>query len=1629
MLPVSNLEITTQFPGYTLTEIIYQGSRTLVYRGIENATNQAVILKVLAAEYPSFANLVQFRNQYSIVKDLAIAGITQPLGLVDYGKGYALVMPDEGKISLRQYLQQNTLELPDILRIAIQLADILSQLHHHRIIHKDIKPSNLLIDPASKEITLTDFSIASCLPKETQTLKHLQHLEGTLAYLAPEQTGRMNRGIDYRTDFYSFGVTLYELLTGQLPFETKDPLALIHCHMTQYPPTADEINPHIPTMVAAIATKLMGKNAEDRYQSAKGLQHDLEQCLDQWQTQGFIQPFTLGQQDFGDRFIIPEKLYGRDTEIQTLLAAFERVNQGNTELMLVAGFAGIGKTAVVNEIYKPVTEQQGYFVRGKFDQINQNTPLSAFVQALRDLVGQLLSESDNDLAQWKADILTAVGENGQLLIDVIPDLQQIIGAQPQPPQLDGLAARHRFDITFQKFIKVFTTSAHPLVIFLDDLQWADSASLQLMKLLANGEGRLLLLGAYRDNEVSASHGLMLTLEAIAAHTATIQTLTITALALEDITCWVSEALHSPKTKAQSLSQLLHHQAAGNPFFTTQLLKAFHQDGHITFNSELGYWTYDLDDLTHGAIANVVDFMVARLQKLPTKTQDVLQVAACIGNQFKLATLAEVTSCSKTELATQIWPALREGLLIPDGTNYRLFQVEAPELETIDGLAVTYRFSHDRVQQAAYQLMPAADRQKLHWQIGQQLQSSETTTTSEASIFEIVNHLNLGCPLTLTVDERQILVELNLAAAKKAKQSTAYDLAMSYGTQTLEILGDAAWDEQYTLTLDCANTVGEAAYLAGDFDRVSVITAITLEQTTQKLLDQIKAYETQICTAIATGEVSEAIAIGLDVLNKLGVIFPTEPTPADFMPGLQATQTELGSRDIASLIDLPRMTEPNILAAMKIIRAIAPVTYSAQPNLYPLLIFRQILLSLQYGNDLYSAGAYSAYGLLLSAVLNDWEKSTQFGQLATKLIEKFDDQYNASLVCLINHSFIFPCQTHLQDHVAPLLKSYYQALEVGNLEAASYCLFIHGLYDFLSGTELNILSRNLATHSQAVANLNQVPTLQKIDILRQWVLNLQGNPATPTAFQGEAFDEATMRPSVEATRDLSTFAYLYLGRMVLAYLLGDYEQAQVQREQFLHVSTAVVGLQIIPVFYFYDALCQLADISQLPKEQKDSRLNVVADNQQKLKSWAIAAPMNIQHKYDLLEAEKYHQQGEKAKAIDLYDQAIAGAKEQGYIQEEALGNELAAKFYLDWGKEKIAAVYMQEAYYAYGRWGAKTKIKDLEMHYGHLLSPILQSQQSSGNLFQTLTSLAPTKISSHSSVTETKSDRLNEALDFAAILKASQVLSSTIQLDDLLCEFTKIILQNSGSNFCALLLPDSNDDLYLRAIATDLEAQLWDQPLAKAENVPIELIRYVQNTQEVLMSDDQDISGLLIGEYLQTQKPKSLLCLPLLNQGKLVGIAYLENKVATGVFTQERILILNFLCTQAAIFIQNSLLYTELESSLQSARETSEALTESIALSKGQQRILAFIAQGFSLREILSETALYIESQSDHEAYCSFLFVKDNRLCNGVAPSLPQGYNDLIDGLPLGPKVGSCGTSAYFKASILLEYFVHSELIR
>ncbi|MCJ8281037.1 MAG: serine/threonine-protein kinase PknK, partial [Rivularia sp. ALOHA_DT_140] len=999
--------------GYHLIEVIYNGSRTIVYRGIREADQKPVVIKLLKNAYPNFNELVQFRNQYTIVKNLNIPGIIPVYSLEPCQNSYALVMEDIQGVSLSEYmLGGNIASLKDILSIAVQISNTLGHIHQNRVIHKDIKPANIIINPQTKEIKLIDFSIASLLPKETQEIHNPNGLEGTLAYLSPEQTGRMNRGIDFRADFYAFGVTLFELLTGKLPFESDDALELVHSHIAKAPPSINQFYPNpllgykphpnpllskereqergqeIPEAISNIVMKLMAKNAEDRYQSALGLKYDLEICLQQIKETGIVENFQIAQRDICDRFIIPEKLYGRESEVKQLLAAFDRVSNGNRELMLVAGFSGIGKTAVINEVHKPIVKQRGYFIKGKFDQFNRNIPYCAFVQAFRDLMGQLLTENDAQLSTWKQEILEALGDNAQVIIDVIPELEEIIGQQEPVPELSGTAAQNRFNLLFHKYIKVFTRKEHPLVVFLDDLQWVDSASLNLMQLLMSESksGYLLLIGAYRDNEVFPAHPLMLSLKDIAKSKAIVNTITLRPLKQESLNQLVADTLNCFPLTAKPLTQLVYQKTKGNPFFSTQFLKVLYEDGLIKFDSDAGSWVCDISEVRALALTDdVVEFMALQLQKLPEETQNVLKLAACIGNQFDLATLAIVCQKSESQTAADLWKALQLGLILPTNQVYKFYLESEGKQELFQEQTVTYKFLHDRVQQAAYSLIPDNQKQKTHYHIGQLLLKQTPPETIEDSIFELVNQLNYGTGLITQQKQRTQLAKLNLIATRKARSATAYQAASNYTNIGLSFLGENPWDE-YEISLAFHNLAAELASLCGDFEEMEKFIE-TVIANTRFLIEQVNVYRIKIISNVSQNKLTEAITIGLQLLQKFGVTFPETPTPEEIQQSIAEVCQLIGDREIEDLVNLPIMTDVEKIAIIQIANSIITPAYICGSPLAPLLISKSVKLSIQYGNTEDSAQAYVTYAIMACNMLKNVDMGVKFGELALGVVSK------------------------------------------------------------------------------------------------------------------------------------------------------------------------------------------------------------------------------------------------------------------------------------------------------------------------------------------------------------------------------------------------------------------------------------------------------------------------------------------------------------------------------------------------------------------------------------------------------------------------------------------------------------------
>jgi PAS domain S-box-containing protein len=1501
-------------PGINIHSKIYESLASLVYRGIREQDNCAVIAKVLKQDYPSPRELTRYRQEYEITRFLNIEGVVKAYSQQDYQRTLFILLEDFGGESLECWMRQQLdfcpVPLSVFLNMAIAITDTLGKIHAAHVIHKDINPGNIVFNPRTGVVKIIDFGIATRFSRTTPTFKSLYLLEGTPAYLSPEQTGRMNRMLDYRTDFYALGATFYELLTGQLPFPTSDLLELVHCHIATPPIPPHELNATIPQPVSNLILKLMAKNAEDRYQSAWGIKADLERCAQQLAEMGQINTISLGLQDVSEQFRIPQKLYGREAEIAALWVAFDRVagSKAVREMMLVSGYAGVGKTALVQELSKPITAKHGYFIWGKFDQFRRNIPYSAIVDALQKLVQQLLGEPNEQVEVWRSRLLTALGSNGQIIIDVIPEVELIIGKQSPIPEVRATEAQNRFNLTFQRFVRAFCAKEHPLIIFLDDLQWIDSATLKLIELILLDEQiqYLFLIGAYRDNELTPTHPLVLTLESMRNQGAVLQEIILTPLTLEPLSQLIAETLHHNPDTVRSLAQAVSRKTEGNPFFVGEFLKLLYDENLLTFDAQQLSWQWNLAEIEAQDITdNVVELLLRQLQKLSEATQQILSIAACIGAEFDLGTLAIVCEKSPKAIFQDLLEAIQAGLIQP-----------LSDLDE-DLFVQVYKSSHDRVQQAAYALIDESCKQVVHLQIGRNLLEKTSPEQRFDRLFETVDHLNQGMELVTALPERTEIAELNLIAGQKAKAAMAYEAALKYFNTGLKLLNPESWQSEYDLTLALYSEAAKAAYLSGHFNEMEQFVEVVLNHA-KTVLDTVQVYDSRIQGYLSQGNLKEALEIGLEVLKLLGVILIETPSQLDVQKELEETSARLAGREIADLINLPEMTAPESLAAMLILSSIVSAAFMVSPALMILITCKMVNLSLYYGNTTWSPQSYASYGLVLCGIVQDIELGYEFGKLALSLAERLNTKEGVVKALMVSGAFIMHYKVHLRQTIPIQVDAYQNGVETGDFEFAGYAIYIICYYSFFLGEELIELEQKTATYSKAIRQIRR-ETVSNVAALWQTILNLLGKSEDPSRLTGSVYDEEQVLSQAIALKDGTGIHYLYLNKLILCYLFGEYHQAAktaVLARQTLEKATATMTVLI---FHLYDSLVFLSLLVEASSAEKEAWLSCVITNQEKMKKWAEYAPMNYLHKFHLVEAEKARVLGQFLEAEEFYERAIAGAAENEYIQEEALAYELAAKHYLARGRDKIAQTYMKEAHYCYERWGATAKVKDLETRYPQFFS---QSSRAAS------TSIPITA--------ETISNSFPTAFDLAAVMKASQAISREIELKQLLRSLMKILIENAGAQTGYLILENSGEwsieaACELNADENACATQVL-QSIPIADQLPESIIQYVIRTLKPVTLNDATREGAFINEpYIQQNQPQSVFCLPLLNQAKLVGVLYLENRLAARVFTPERSQVLQLLSTQAAIAIENANLYSELQAKESKITQFLEAIPVGIAI--------------------------------------------------------------------------------------------------
>jgi len=1261
----------TEIKGYSRPEKIYESPKSSIYRAIRDEDGISVILKILGGDYPAPHELARYRQEYEIASGFDSEGIIKPYSIEKYHNSMMIIFEDFGAESLKKLLNSKEFTLEEFLEIAIRINEISGEMHSAGVMHKDINPSNIVLNPETGQVKIIDFGISTVLPRESPEIKNPETLEGTLAYISPEQTGRMNRSLDFRTDFYSLGVSFYEILTGSLPFHAETPMEMVHCHIAKIPVSPHEMKKDIPKPVSDIVMKLMSKNSEQRYQSDFGIRADLKECLDQLCSRGVIEDFPIALEDIPDRFQIPQKLYGREKEIDILAEVFKLVCSEKSAMIMVSGYSGVGKTALIREIYKPVTLKNAYFISGKFDQFQRNIPYIAVLDAFSDLMKQILSESNDSLLVWRKKLLSALDPNARVIIDVIPELELIVEKQPDVPELEATQAKNRFNYAFQNFIGVFTGSDRPLVIFLDDLQWADMSSLELLQnIMSDQKKNLLIIGAYRDNEVIISHPLITAIDELEKSGIHISKIKLLPLQLPQVCQLISETFYCNIETAKPLAGIVQKKTRGNPFFIYELLKSLYDDQQIDFDHHSGTWKWSLQKIESVDISdNVVELAANRIQKLSDEAQRVLKFAACMGNTFDLETLACISEQKQKETGSLLHEAVAENMIFPLSDAYKLIGIN-------DEAEVEYKFSHDRIQQAAYSLIPEDQKQVLHRQIGLMLLKNVSMENREERIFDIINQLNQGIDLIIGNDEKHELAGLNLMAGKKAKASAAYKPAFDYFKTGIRLLEEESWKTHYDIALNLWSEAGEAAYLCSEFEMIAQY-AREVEEKSENLLDCIKVYEARIMALIAGNKPQDAIDTGISVLQSIGEDLPRNPDKQHIMLELAKMKEALEGKNIEDLIDLPVMTDPSKKAVMRILVRIGSAAYLSGSMLSPLIFIKRAILSLKFGNTSMSVIAYGSIGIVFCGKLEDFDSGYRFGKLSLRMLERFGtDEYKTRIYFLYN-TFVRHWKEHFDTTLKPLKDGYQSGLNTGDIEYAFHCITFYCLHSYFAGRDISVLIKESASAIEVISRLKYEVSNDWNQSLFQTMLNLTGRFDDKCSLSFKTGSEEKILENLQKVGHKVALFTFYLLKIQLYYLFEKYEESYEYSVTAEKYSDGAVATVLINISIFYDSLIHIALYDSAEKSDHKAYMKKICSNQEKIKKWAHHAPMNYLHKWTLVEAELARILNQDVTAIECYAKAAGLAKEYGYIQDEALANELHGKFWLAKNNSEIAEFYLKK----------------------------------------------------------------------------------------------------------------------------------------------------------------------------------------------------------------------------------------------------------------------------------------------------------------------------------------------------------------
>lgn len=1478
------------FPHYNNLKKIYESITTAVYRGRRTDDNKPVILKILNRDYPSREELEEYKYEYELLSRLNLTCAVHALELIEYKNTLVIIFEDPGGISLKSHLESKKLTVKEFLHIAVNMADILSELYSEGIIHGNITSASIILNPETGEIKLIDFSIAGKFSGEMKNPK------GNLSYISPEQTGRTSHIVDYRTDYYSLGVTFYELLTGKLPFESCDDLELIHSHIAGIPTPPYVLLPEVPEVLSDIIMKLMSKNPEERYNDPLALKYDISNCLNQLISNGRIDNFQIGQKDILIQLHIPQKIYGRKKELQKLLATFDRVQNGRSELLLISGYSGTGKSTLVDELRKSIAGKNAYYSTGKFDQNKHNIPYFALTQVLQSLMKHILTQKEETILLWKEKILNGIGQNSQLMIDLIPNLELIIGKQPPVVELFPAEAENRFNMVFQKFIGLFARKGYPLIIFLDDLQWADLSSLKLVEILLSNydSHHILVIGAYRDNEVDNTHPVHTMINEIKKSGAVINNILLEPLDVESVNQMLSETLSSSASGTFALSQLLRNKTGGNPFFLKQFLTSLYKNRYILFKQQ--QWLWDIDKITGSGITeNVLEFMADKIKRLNPGTQELLKIASCMGNKFDLKLLSDITSKAKKEVFQDLYEALTEELVISE-----------------DDTDEKFKFVHDRIHQSVYSLIEWDKKCETHLNLGRLMLNN--TGEMEENIFEAVNHFNQAIHLVIDKKELDEIRELNFLAGKKARFSLAYETAINYLNTAISLLDSNCWESDYEKTLHIYTETAGVAFLCGDFFHMEKMGNEVLNHG-KSILDKISIYQLQNDRSVAEHRLTDAINILLPMLKELGIYLSMAPSCSEIKNTMDTVTARLEGKSDADLLHLPPMIDPYKHAAIQMLASAVSSAYQTYPALYTMAILKMVDLTMEYGWSELASTAFAGYGMVCIC-RDEIDSAYRFGNIALKLNKIKDNKYK-HLVLQVYYGFILHHKEHLKKTIPGLAEDLSLSMEAGDFEYASLAVYSICCYNFYLGKNLVELNDEITSYTDLMRKIKQTSILSLIEAYRQVVLNLIEVSENPWELAGAAFNEKEMIPLLEHINHGHSLVHIYFLKAFLAYLFQNYGEAKkniINSEKFLDRATC--SFLADSLFNFYHALIFLATYPEADRAEKEHIMKVVEADLNRIQFSASHAPVNNLHKLYLVKAEKHNMLGQKAEAIEFYDMAISMARENSYIQQQALANELAAGFYLNWGKEDMGKSYMKKAHYYYTRWGATAKVKALEKNYscqadGEAPSPLFFNDVSCGDI--------PV---SH---------------DLKTVIKFSQAISAEIVLPELLKKLMTLIFENAGAQK-GLLIIKNQKNWFIEAHGTKNEINISRVPLEPEDSInhPSSIVHYTVRIKKSLILNNASMEGDFVNDsYIIHNNVRSVLSVPLLRQNDVTGVIYLENNLTSGSFTYERIELLNILASQAAISLENAMLYNTLEQKVTERTEELEITNEYLRHAKEQ----------------------------------------------------------------------------------------------